>query len=529
MLSTPVARPRNARLSALGSRLPLCYFRRVNRSALALALAVVACSRGVRDSGAPSTAGLGGPDAILVRLPIEGGPARAYRWGSDSAIWSSSQRVPRLTRLLAFDDDQGSLVYVDARGVPGRLDLRVGSAEPASPTALASMASADGWAIYGLNAKLEVSRLTPSGSWTFRPDLVPRVLLPVTDGSLVLVSEAGRRMVLHRLHPPEARITDTASVPPADLQVRTELGDRIYFVGDSGLTGVRVRDLARTRTVRLPAGAADAVATPSGDRIFVALRGRKSIAVVDRYAETIERTIDLPGGATALRMDPDGRYVLARTVAGDSVRVVAVGTSRVIASMRSEWRDDLPLIAPDGSLALAQDGDVVVVDAETGRQRVKYAGGLSDLWALVRWNGFRPRAAGLDEPARFADESDTVATRSGIDSALAARVAPPPGAPPVDVRPPQLTETAAPAAARAPATAVKKTFTLSFAAFLSEDRASALAATIKLDGKPARVAPDSRDGTPIFRVVYGPFPTREEADRVGRHSGLAYWVYEGAP
>lgn len=501
------------------------------RCAPILALVIVACFSGVRDSGVSPASGAGGPDAILVRLPLEGGTARAYRWESDSSLWTSTERLPRLARVLAFDDDQGSLAYVDARGMPGRLDLRVGSAERATTSALTSLASADGWAIYGITSRHEVSRLTPSGAWTFKPEREPRVLLPVTDGSLVLLSEAGRRLQLHRVHPPEPRVTDTASVPAGELQVLTELGDRIYFLGDSGLTGVRVRDLARTRTVRLPSGAVDAVATPSGDRIFVALRGRKSIAVIDRYAEAIERTIDLPVDATALRMDPDGRYVLVRAADGDSVRIVAVGTSRLIGSVRSAWRADLPLVGPDGALALAQDQDVVLVDAETRRERARFIGGTTDLWALVRWNGFRPRAAGLDEPVRFASDSDSTAPQAVIDSALVARVAPAPGAPAPDVRPPAPTPgtVAAPAEPPKGAGTPKRTFTLSFAAMLSEERANTLATTIRVDGHPVRVVPETRDGTPIFRVVYGPFSSHDEADRAGRRSGLPYWIYEGVP
>jgi cell division septation protein DedD len=346
---------------------------------------------------------------------------------------------------------------------------------------------------------------------------------------LVLVSEDSRRMSLRRLHPPEAQVTDTASVPRSTKVLRTDLGDRIYFFGDSGLTGVRVRDLARTKTVRLPAGTSDAVATPSGDRIFVAMKGRKSLVVVDRYAETIERTIDLRSEAAELRMDPDGRYVLVRALSGDSVRVVAIGTSRVIGAVRSEWRADLPIVAPDGALALAREGDVVIIDAETGRERARFPGGTSDLWALVRWNGFRPRAAGLDQPVRFAEDSDSTAPPASVDSALAVRVAPAPGAPPPVVQPPPAEPAVAPAAPRRATGQPRRSFTLSFAAMLSEDRAKALAATIKIDGQPVRVVPESRDGVPIFRVVFGPFPTHEEADRVGRRSGRAYWVYEGAP
>ena len=497
--------------------------------------ACFACSGGSTAAHAPLAGGTNGPDAVLVRLASGGGTARAYRWPSDSVLWSSPSKVPALTYTLAFDDAQGSLAYVDARGVPGRLDLRVGSAAAAATTALTGLTSVDGWAIYGLTPKHDVSRLTPSGTWTFTPEQQPRGLLPLPDGSLVLLTDKGNRHELRRLHPPEPRVTESTSVPHADLLVRTQIGDRLYFIGDSGLAGVRTRDLARTRTVWLPGEALDAVATPSGDRIFVALKGKKAITVVDRFAEEIAGTIDLPGAATALRMDPDGRYLLARNAAGDSVDIVAIGTSRLVGQARSKWRADLPLVGPDGGVALLQDEDVVIVDAETRKERTRFLAGAADVWSLVRWNGFRPRAKGLDVPVSFDADSDSTAAEP--DSARAIKP-PAPQAPLISAPPPArvgipVTPAPAPAPAAAPgapsAPGKRGTFTLSFAALLSEERAKTLAASITVDGHPVRVVPGISDRTPVYRVVYGPFDTKEDAERAGKRTGLPYWVYEGAP
>ena len=46
---------------------------------------------------------------------------------------------------------------------------------------------------------------------------------------------------------------------------------------------------------------------------------------------------------------------------------------------------------------------------------------------------------------------------------------------------------------------------------------------------PTRVIPGMRDGTQIFRIVYGPYDTRDAAEKAGKRSGLPYWVYEGTP
>jgi cell division septation protein DedD len=498
----------------------------------ALAVALGACSHGTPGSHPPLSGGTNGPDAILLRLVSGGGTAKAYRWNSDSVLWSSPQRVPAVSETLAFDDGQGSLAYVDSRGVPGRLDLRVGSVSAAAATALTDLASVDGWAIYGITPKHEVSRLTPSGTWTFAPDPRARGLLPLPDGSLVLLTDAGNRHALRRLHPPEPRITETTSVPHADLVVRTDLGDRLFFIGDSGVAGVRTHDMSRTKNIRLSGHAVDAVATPSGDRIFVALKGKKSVTVIDRFKEAVDGTIDVDEPVVALRMDPDGRYLLARTTNGDSVRVIAIGTAQAIGAVRSRWRADLPLVGPDGGIAVLQDSDVVIVDAESHRERTRFPGGAADLWTLVRWNGFRPRAKGLDVPVTFDSDSTAVDT-SAADSARAALAAAASAASASAVHPPSAPS--APPSAAAPAqrpvigAPLHGTFTLSFAALLSEDRARTLAASITVDGHAARVVPGVSGGVAIYRVVYGPYDTKEDADRAGKRTGLPYWVYEGAP
>ncbi len=494
------------------------------RRSLAFALLAAAC--GGREGLVPlppSGAGWAGPDAVLVRIPTEGGLARAYRWGQDSVLWTSAQPVPRARDLVAFDADEGTVTVTDARGVPTRVELRLGTVTAAATTPMEHVASVDGWAVYGVNAKREVERMTPAGNWTYRSALTPRTLLPQPDGSLVLVNDIGARSMLRRIVPPEARLVDTASVPLAAFAVSTAIGDRIYFGTDSGLVGVRVRDLSRTRTVELPGTPADAVPTPSGDRIFVALAGETSLAVVDRYDEHVTGRIRLAAPAVALRMDPDGRYVLARHT-DDSVSVVSVAESRVVARLGSRWRSDLPLGGPDRAILLLDSTDAVEVDPAGGRVRRRYAGGAADLWALIRWNGFRPRAKGLDTPVSFdADSTDSLAVARDSGAALRSPTATDaPSRPVVRDAPRETPPEAAEPRGRGG-------WTLSFAALLDEQRARALAGAIRVDGKPVRIVATQRDGATIWRVVTGPFATRDEAERAGRRTGLPYWVYEDTP
>ncbi|RFC41544.1 MAG: Cell division protein DedD (protein involved in septation), partial [Verrucomicrobia bacterium] len=80
-----------------------------------------------------------------------------------------------------------------------------------------------------------------------------------------------------------------------------------------------------------------------------------------------------------------------------------------------------------------------------------------------------------------------------------------------------------------PPTAGQIGWTLSFAALLNEQRAITMATSIRVDGKPVRVVPGTRDGTTIFRIVAGPFDTHDDAEKAGKRTGLPYWVYAGAP
>jgi hypothetical protein len=379
------------------------------------------------------------------------------------------------------------------------------------------LASADGWAIYGISPNREMQRLTPSGTWTHPSAFTARQLLPQPDGSLVLLNDLGSRSVLRRLHPPESRITDTTSIPRATLAFSTPIGDRIYFATDSGLAGVRVRDLARTPTIELPAPARDAVPTPSGDRIFLAMQGETRLVVIDRYEERISGRVELTAQPEFLRMDPDGRFLLAKIESHDSVAVISVAEARVVRVVHTRWRDDLPLVAPDGAILTLEGDDAIDLDPVTEKVRRRFAGGAADHWALIRWNGFRPRAKGLDVPVQFElDPADSLSHTRGDSLA------------PDPTRPAGATgESPSPASALPERRSSRSTgWTLSFAALLDQDRARAMAASIKVDGKPVRVISTMRDKVEIWRVLAGPFASREEAELAGRRTGLPFWVYE---
>ncbi|MBX7120370.1 MAG: SPOR domain-containing protein [Gemmatimonadaceae bacterium] len=463
-----------------------------------------------------------GPDAILVRVPRAGGTARAYRAGRDSVVWTASARVPASSSLLGFDDFQSALVGRDTAGRAWTLDLRLGTVEPLGQTALRDAVHAEGGAVFGLDPQGHVIRLTSVATWSWSPRMRAEDLVPTPDGALIVAGAAGGRTVVQRLIPPETVLTDSATLPAVQQVVRTPVGDRLWFVTDSGLIALRSRDLTRALLVRIT-GITALESTPSGDRVYLA-SDRPTLRVIDRFAERETGRIPLPAPALALRMDPDGRYLLVRTAQSDSIQVVSVGTARVITTIAGDWRDDLPLVTPDGRVLVAQGPDVAHIDAETGRERLRYAGGAQDLWLQIRWNGFRPRAAGLDRPVEFEEFS---ADSAAADSAIAAMMAARYGA--ITSLPPEAPPAAQGQDPAPPRPAGKETWTVSFATLLAEDRAREMADRIRVDGRVARVVAGNRDGIPIWRVVLGPFDSRDDAERAGIASKLPYWVFEGPP
>jgi hypothetical protein len=246
---------------------------------------------------------------------------------------------------------------------------------------------------------------------------------------------------------------------------------------------------------------------------------------VDRYAEEIAARITLPDTSRELRMDPTGRFVLARAAKQDSMWVVAVATDTLIGRVATGWREDLPLVTPDGALALLRGNDVVLVDTETLETTRRVTGGGRDVWHFIEWNGFRPRSASLDEPVQF-EGMDTAPADSG-DTLDPFAVTPSPdsltprpdsvGVPRRDTTPPP------------PPPVTSPGFTVQFAALRAEQAAVAAASEIEADGQRAHVVHTTQGGLDIWRVVLGPYPTREAAEQAARRTGRSYWIYEGRP
>jgi cell division septation protein DedD len=288
----------------------------------------------------------------------------------------------------------------------------------------------------------------------------------------------------------------------------TGVGDKLYFASDDKLEAVQTRTLQLSPALSVGGKISDVALTPSGDRIYVLadVAGQPTLVFVDRYRWQIASSLPLSGKPRELRVDPIGRYVLVRG-ARDSVTIIGTAANRVVGSIRSEWRADLPLVAPDGSVATSVNGDLIFLGAEDQRQISRVQGGAAELWFSFWWTGFRPRAAALDQPVTFDSATVVVADSTAVI--------------PRDT-------TAPPVAPKPDSVARPSGFTVSFFTLLSEQRAMTEAEAIRVGDQTAHVETVVRNGVPMYRVILGPYPTCAEAQQAARASKkTGAWIPEG--
>jgi cell division septation protein DedD len=535
-----------------------------------------------------STAAPLGPDAIVLRIPLDGGMARAYRYPAlDSVIWVTRTALPKQAHPLAFSIDDGTLAMTDGPGVPWRLTLGSGQLERALPTPLADAASLDGAGVFGVRNG-SVLRLTASDAvpWEIHADVPPSQLQPLRDGGVLLIAHRRGETLVRRYRPPGTTATDSISLAGTARLVSAAGGDRYYLSdGPRSLVSVRARDLEKLGSINVGDSIITTATTPSGDRVYVLGRDddEARVQVINKFTDEIVARLDVPGDASALRMDPLGRYLMVRHGgASDSVLVVAIATNAIAGRFTSSWRSDLPTVFPDGRLATLRGEDVVVLSAGDFRASDVIVQGARDVWTVVQWNGFRRRAgdapmrasasradtaprgqadssrtavAATDSAPRrgdaIAQRADTMARQTArLDSSVArrdtgaarrlstadsvrrARALKVDSSRRVAARAdsqPRATRPQAPATApAAPASLGEKgAFVVQFAALKAEGPAQQLANSIRANGERARVVVTTTNGIALYRVILGPYRTRPDAERAGQAAGRDYWVYEG--
>jgi hypothetical protein len=379
------------------------------------------------------------------------------------------------------------LIYRDSAGALASFDLVAYRERRLAPSGTLAALGADG-TLLAVDASGTVVESQP---WGLRPwpGSVGRGVREVFVGPnarlVTLRREGGDSLqVVSR----EAGLAMASPVPRASGVAATREADAVALATDSGLVVLENPESEAPWFVPLAGRPAAVTFSPSGHRLYVALAEREELAVIDRFGRRARSPIGLPGPATELRADPWGRVLLAHGE-GERVYVLSLSRERLLGEVSAAWSSDLPLVAADGTLLSREGRAVVARDARTLDSLGAVAGGAADLWFAGRWAPSRGTEA-IRQEARAAD------------TARGGRAAPPP-------------------------VAGSRIF-VQLSVSQNEAWARALAAELTKQGHPAAVASPAGPGDG-WRVVMGPFATRDAADSAGRGAGRPYWIVERTP
>lgn len=466
------------------------------RTAAGAFLALAACSRSPARSFTelpPSAQAL--PEVTLLRVPRGGGYAMLHRLPDLTPLRWESSRLPAVRSVVGADLDQQLVFLVDTAGALLGLDLESGRSRTFLGGVTLAAAGPDG-SLFAVDTARRVTAVARRAPLPFRASLpaAARTLIGTHDGELVAILAGGRTVLLDRDQPA------APLAAPSGAVASTAVGDLLAFATDTGIVLYEpgARDPFRTLD---PGGKVRAVAfSASGHRIYAAT-DRDEVVVFDRFTEDELETIDLPdGGATALRPGMLGAWVLARGTGRDTVYVIDGTANTLAGTVVAPWSVDLPLVG-EGHLMVARRGaDVVTVDL--AKPGYPVAGRVSaraeDLWFAMPWAPRRRAAPGpAIEPEPVVAAADT-ATAPAESAAAAEAMG---GEPPVPDTYLQVSSSQNPTWARELA---------------DELRDAGFAARV-LDP----VHPDEG-----YRVVIGPFTTRDEAEATGRRLGRPYFIFK---
>jgi hypothetical protein len=425
------------------------------------------------------SAGRGPSGATVLRIPTAGGTPRLYRVpGLDSSAWKAEDKLPAIERTIGADPELGLVFFLDRKRNVVALDLETRRVRGHLEQVRQATVGPDG-ALYAIDTGSSVTQLVRRAPVRFRSKLQgkPAELHATMSGNLVARLE-GKQAALEILgsdQPPES-----IAIPDGPLAASL-WGDLVAVAADSAVVLYQTQGKHERRVLPVAGRARAAMFSPSGHRIYVA-RDEESLLVLDRFSGDELLEIDLPGPAAGLRGDPYGQWVVVQPVAGDSAWIVDVGASRYAGTARVEWDEDLPAVVPTGALLTRRGDDVVALELGTEGlpERGRLKNGAADAWLPLLWHPAQDQDA--------AELSDTAALAAGADSAAAAaRVY------------------------------------LQVSSSQNPTWADELSQKLKTAGLPASVLKPARSDE-AYRVVLGPYATREQAEETGRRIGMPSFV-----
>lgn len=467
-------------------------------------LALAACRAGdeaTPDAARDTLARATRAPAVAYRLPSGGGPVHVYELPAlRQTPWGGGGRISAAREAVGSDIQGRRLLFRATGGALTSFDLVALRERSIAPGRFMAALAGDG-TLLAIDSSGEVIESQPWGTraWQARLGRGVRVAF-AAPGARLIVLRRGTSDSLEIVAHEGTRISASAA-PAASAQAATPAGDAVAFATAEGITVIETASDTARWSVPLTERAVAVAFSPSGHRIYAALRNRREIAVIDRFSRRRRGSIALPGPALALRPDPWGRVLLARgqgTMGDPEVWVISTGTEALLGRLASPWASDLPAVTESGLLLLREGTAVVARDARRLDSLGAAEGGAADLWFTGRWVAASATAAARAEQAERSSRGATGERPAG-DSARPRGT----GAP----------DAAAPARGGG-------AFWVQIASSRSEQAIRDLARELG-----AQVVPPRTDSDP-WRVMAGPYGTRQAADSAGRALGRPYFITE---
>lgn len=446
------------------------------RSLAAVALLASACGPSSQTSELRSAIAATGARSAVQGVALRfagrrGADVELYQLpGLDEVAWRFQTPGLVTARLVGFAADDDRIYTLTPTNQLTALDLATGRARTADSLVRWAALGPDGTVLFarrdGALASLTGRRAIPLGRVEGR-EIEAVFGGPGSRLIAVLSGNEGRTIAVSAA----PGLGEGRPLPDGPLAV-APWGDAAAVITDTGLVVVDLLGEEPDAFLRIRHGGVAVAFSSSGHRLYVAT-DQPAVVVVDRFALRRLATIALPTAVTELRADPFGEWLLASGI--DSVVALpqSGGAARVVAG---EWAADLPAAGPDGTLLVRRGDDVVALDPQTLDPRGRVRDGADDRWLVIQWDPRRP-ALQVSAPVEAGG--------------------PRPAGQEIYV---QVSSTSNPQWA--------------------EDEAQGL----RVAGLRATVLPPAVPGEP-YRVVIGPYRTRDEAEDVGRKLGKPYWIF----
>jgi SPOR domain len=418
------------------------------------------------------------PSVTVLRIPKDGGLPRLYRIpGLDSAAWKLSDRLPPIERTIGADPEQGVVYALDRKNNVVGVDLDTRRVRTFLENIRYAALGPDG-ALYAVDTGSTVTQLVRRTPVRFRSKLQgkPLEMQGTMDGAL-LAQLAGSKPALEFLGSDQS---PTSTVLPEGQVAATFLGDLVAVAADTAVVLYTPQNKSKPKVIHVEGDARAVLFSPSGHRLYVA-RAAAPLLVLDRYDGVKLREIELPGPARGLRSDLFGSWLLVRPETADSVWVIDIGTGKYAGATAARWSDDLPAVAAPRTLLVRRGNDVVALDlgAPGFKEVGRVPGGAADIWLPMAWH-----PASDNEIPVVADSS---------------------------------------ASAAADTSGNRPTVYLQVSSSQNPTWASELSEKLRAAGLPASVLTPRR-ADEAYRVVLGPYATREQAEETGGKLGMPSFI-----